>query len=336
MLLGVNKRIMYNISLKNNVSFNCTEEDTLVAAAKRQGVTLEHSCLLGRCSSCKVKVQSGSSVANMDESTLSRTEKKNGYILSCVRSPQSDMVLSTEDLSQYNIPLSKTMPVKIQDVTKYGNDIIKVVLRFPPSQKFEFLNGQYVNIIKGSIKRSYSIANENINTNTLDFFIKNYNGGAMSNYWFNEAKKDDLLRIEGPKGTFFRRTQDVNHLIFLATGTGIAPVKSILENIKSLNKEGEFSNIYLFWGNRYDLDFFWDPREIDLPLTYFPVLSRERKYMVERGYIQDILLSKAISLDKTAVYACGSDRMISEAQEKLIKKGLQEENFFSDAFVTTN
>lgn len=327
---------MFNISLKNKVSFQCSEDETLIAAAKKQGVIIEHSCLLGRCSSCKVKVQSGNSLPAMGELALSKEEIEDGYILSCVRTPQSDMSLDTEDLSQYNIPTSKTMPAKIQEISRFGDEIIKVVLRFPPSQKFEFLQGQYVNIIKGSIKRSYSIANENANANTLEFFIRNYQGGEMSNYWFKKAEENDLLRIEGPKGTFFRREQEINNLIFLATGTGIAPVKSILESIKSSNQEDYFSNIYLFWGNRYNIDFFWDPREIDLPMTYFPVLSRENISMVDRGYIQDVLLDKEISLEKTAVYACGSDKMIHEAQEKLIKKGLLEENFFSDAFVTTN
>lgn len=327
---------MHNIFLKNNISFKCSENDTLVAAAKKQGVIIEHSCLLGRCSSCKVKVRSGSSFATAGELALNSKEIENDYILSCVRSPQSDMILDTEDLGQYNIPTSKTIPAKIQEISRFGDEIIRVVLRFPPSQKFEFLNGQYVNIIKGTVKRSYSIANENANANTLEFFIRNYQGGEMSNYWFKKAKENDLLRIEGPKGTFFRRDQEINNLIFLATGTGIAPVKSILENIKHSKNEVRFSNIYLFWGNRYNIDFFWDPREIDLPITYFPVLSRENISMVDRGYIQDVLLRKEISLEKTAVYACGSDKMIQEAQEKLINKGLLEENFFSDAFVTTN
>lgn len=325
---------MYKISLRNNVSFKCAANDTLVAAAKSEGIILEHSCLLGRCSSCKVKVQSGNSSPVTGELALTPKEIENGYILSCVRSPETDMILDTEDLSEYNIPQSKTIPAKIQELVNYGEGIMKVVLRFPPSQKFHFLNGQYINVIKGSIKRSYSIANENADSFTLELFIRNYDGGVMSNYWFNEAKINDLLRIEGPKGTFFRRNQDIKNIIFLATGTGIAPVKSILENIMATDIS--YSNIYLFWGNRYTQDFFWDPRELDLPMTYFPVVSREQVAMVERGYVQDVLLNKGIDLVQTAVYACGSDKMIHQAQEKLIKKGLLEENFFSDAFVTTN
>ncbi|SOC80336.1 CDP-4-dehydro-6-deoxyglucose reductase [Salinimicrobium sediminis] len=325
---------MFKISLRNNRIFNCSSEDNLVEGAKKSGVILEHSCLIGRCSSCKVKVQSGQSFSTSKELGLTSEEIENGYILSCVRSPLTDMVLDTEDLSEYNIPSSRVIPAKIQDIQIIGEEIIKVVLRIPPTQSFKFLNGQYVNIIKGSIKRSYSIANTNADDHSLEFFIKNYIGGEMSQYWFNKAKKNDLLRIEGPKGTFFRRNQNVNNLIFLATGTGIAPVKSIMENLKQTSNLKY--NIYLFWGNRYNQDFFWDPKETDIPVKFFPVLSRDKSAMVNNGYVQDILLKQDLDLSKSAVYACGSEKMIKEAEFKLVKRGLPEENFFSDAFVISN
>ncbi len=327
---------MYRISLRNNKSFECSEDDTLVEGARKAGITLEHSCLSGRCSSCKVNVDIGFSEPTTLEISLTEKEKNEGFILSCVRKPKSDMAISAEDLSEYEISIPKTFPVKINNIEKLSDDTIKVELRLPPNQKFNFVPGQYINVIKGNIKRSYSIGNS-ISYPFLELYIKEYKGGLMSEFWFSDAKINDLLRIEGPRGTFFLREKPtVQNIIFLATGTGIAPVKSILET--TFQKTIGFGNkkVYLFWGNRFSKDFFWDPREINKSINYFPVLSRDENSLVDRGYIQDVLISKGLNLEQTIVYACGSDKMIQEAKQKLFKKGLPEENFFSDAFVISN
>ncbi|WP_298247470.1 FAD-binding oxidoreductase [uncultured Christiangramia sp.] len=168
-----------------------------------------------------------------------------------------------------------------------------------------------MNIIKGSIKRSYSVAGYNESDNSLEFYIKYYPGGALSEYWFNSASKNDLLRIEGPKGTFFiRDTSSIDNIIFLATGTGIAPVKSILEILARNHSISK--NVYLFWGARYADELFLDPKLIYSNLNYFPVLSRDNKTLVNRGYVQNILLEKNIDLRNSMVYACGSNNMIKE------------------------
>src|SRR5690606_34611502 len=140
-------------------------------------------------------------------------------------------------------------------------------------ETFDFHPGQYLNIIKGNIRRCYSISNTPNPDNLLEFYIKNFQGGVLSKYWFEDAKINDLLRIEGPKGTFFLRNNITENLIFLSTGTGIAPVRSIL---KSLQNSNTFtSRVFLFWGGRYLDDLFLDPMEVFDGLNYFPVLSRE-------------------------------------------------------------
>lgn len=328
---------MYVISLKNNREFQCSENETLVEAARKSGIVLEHSCLSGRCSSCKVKVDSGLSEPTTAEISLNEIEKGAGYILSCIRTPKSDMSIQAEDLSEFGISTPKTLPAKINRIVKLTEDVIKVELRLPPNQLLNFIAGQYVNVIKGNIKRSYSIGSSSNENAHIDLFIKKYPGGLLSNYWFNEAKVNDLLRIEGPRGTFFMRNNSgIENIIFLATGTGIAPVKSILESM-SLSKE-DFSNknVYLFWGVRNFTDLFWSPENVALNINYFPVLSREKNLKTYEGHVQNVLLSKKIDLSKSIVYACGSNEMILEAKIMLIEKGLQEYNFYSDAFVTSN
>lgn len=324
---------MYQISLKNNKSFQCGENETLVEAARKSGIILEHSCLSGRCSSCKVKVEKGLSEPISEEFSLNEQEREDGFILSCVRTPKSEMLIEAEDLSEYGIPIPKTLPAKINKIEKLTEDVIKIELRFPPTQKLNFIAGQYVNVIKGNIKRSYSIGSTSNENSLIELFIKKYPGGLLSNYWFNEAEINDLLRIEGPRGTFFlRKNPVIKNIIFLATGTGIAPVKSILETLSNITDK----NIYLFWGVKRSNDLFWNPRNSGLKIHYFPVLSREKIPAMENGYVQNVLLTKNIELAKSILYACGSNDMIHEAKNKLIENGLPDANFYSDAFVTSN
>lgn len=326
---------MFRIELKNNKYFSCEETDTILIGAQKENTNLNYSCQTGRCQSCKAKVIRGTSVAGAEEIGLSEENKNEGYILTCVRKPTSDLILDIEDLSDYKLEPIKTLPSKINKITRILPDVIELELRIPPQSAFKYLSGQYINFIKGDYKRSYSIANCEEAAN-LVFFIKKYPGGLFSNYLFDEAKVNDLLRIEGPLGTFFFRNTDKKNIIFLATGTGIAPVKAILEQMDCDSSGLLNKNIYLFFGGRSLEDLFWKPEFSTIKVNFIPVLSQNAPdWNGSVGYIQDIVLSKSINLSDAVVYACGSEKMINDSNKILIQNGLAEDSFYSDAFVTT-
>jgi CDP-4-dehydro-6-deoxyglucose reductase len=326
---------MYQVSLKNDISFYCEANDTILVGAQKQNLNLNYSCQTGRCQSCKAKVLSGTSIAKADEIGLSEEDKKNGYILTCVRTITSDVVLDLDDLSGYKIEPIRTLPSKINRITKLSSDVIRLELRIPPQSTFNYMPGQYVNFIKGDYKRSYSVANYNKSSN-LVFFIKRYQGGLFSDYLFNEAKVNDLLRVEGPIGTFFFRQTDKKNIIFLATGTGIAPVKAILEEMNDNSTGLPDKNIFLFFGGRFAEDLFWKPEFSNINVNFVPVLSKNTEdWDGSTGYVQEILLSKSINLSESVVYACGSENMINDSNKILIQNGLSEDSFYSDAFVST-
>ena len=326
---------MFQVSLKNDISFYCEANDTILVGAKKQNINLNYSCQTGRCQSCKAKVIVGTSIAKVDEIGLSEEDKKNGYILTCIRTPTSDVNLDLDDLSDYKLESIRTLPSKINSITKLSPDVIELELRLPPQSSFKYLSGQYVNFIKDDYKRSYSVANYNKSSN-LVFFIKKYPGGLFSNYLFNEAKVNDLLRIEGPLGTFFLRHTDKKNIIFLATGTGIAPIKAILEQMNDDNTGLMTSKIFLFFGGRFSEDLFWKPEFSNINVNFIPVLSKYTEdWDGATGYVQDILLSKSINLSDSVVYACGSVNMINDSSKILIQNGLAEDSFYSDAFVST-
>jgi len=327
---------MFKINLKNTSQFSCSNEDTILNGAQKENKILNYSCKTGRCKSCKAKVVEGTSISIADEIGLTTEEKKEGYILTCVRKPTSDLTLDIEDLSGYAIEPVRTLPSKVDTITSLSSDVIELQLRVPPQSAFKYLPGQYINIIKGDYKRSYSLASSNSSTN-LVLFIKNYEGGKFSNYLFNEAKSNDLLRIEGPLGTFFYRKTDKSNIILLATGTGIAPLKAILENMDENPSDVIGKNIYLFFGGRTQEDLFWEPKFKNINVNFIPVLSRSNEdWKGEKGYIQKVLISKEIDLSDSVVYACGSEYMIRDARELVIKNGLSEDLFYSDEFISSN
>jgi len=326
---------MFKISLKNNIHFLCASQDTILSGAQKENITLDHSCKTGRCQSCKAKVIIGTSIATVDETGLSDEDKAKGFILTCVRTPTSDITLDVEDLSAYSLEQIRTIPSKVDKITSISSNVIELKLRIPPNTSFRYLSGQYINIIKGDYKRSYSIANSNSNSN-LVFFIKNYGGGKFSSYLFDEAKINDLLRIEGPIGTFFYRNTPKKNIVFLATGTGIAPVKAILEQFDEKNSEVKDKNIYLFFGGRTEEDLFWSPKFNNIEVHFIPVLSRSTTdWEGAKGYVQDVVLSTPIDLSDSVLYACGSENMIQDAMKLAFKNGLAEDSFYSDAFISS-
>ena len=326
---------MFKINLKNDIHFLCASEDTILNGAQKENITLDHSCKTGRCQSCKAKVISGTSIATVDETGLSDEDKARGYILTCVRTPLSDLTLDVEDLSTYSLEQIRTIPSKVDKITLISSNVIELQLRIPPNSSFRYLSGQYINIIKGDYKRSYSIANTHSDSN-LVFFIKNYGGGRFSSYLFDEAKVNDLLRIEGPIGTFFYRKTSKKNIVFLATGTGIAPVKAILEKFDANNSEVKDKNIFLFFGGRTEEDLFWTPKFNNIAVHFIPVLSRSSHvWEGAKGYVQDVVLSKEIDLSDSVLYACGSENMISDSRVLLTKNGLLEDVFYSDAFISS-
>jgi CDP-4-dehydro-6-deoxyglucose reductase len=328
---------MYQIKLRNNKTFPCSADSSIFEAALKNGIILEHSCLSARCRSCIVKVLEGKTSNLHEELVLSESEKKEGYILSCNARPLSDIKLDIEDLGDMNLSEVKTFPCKIDTLEKVNSDVLKVKLRLPPSANFNFISGQYVNIIKGDIKRSYSIANNSNKDSKIELFIKKYENGVMSNYWFEQAKENDLLRLVGPLGTFFYRDSKATDIVLLATGTGIAPVKAILEQINENKNKFNKKRIWVFWGGRFISDLFWKPKLALDNFTFIPVLSRpDENWKGSIGYVQDILVHKINDLENAQVYACGSNEMITSARLLLASYGLKENNFYSDAFVSSN
>jgi len=328
---------MPQIILSTGKSFEAAIGCSILDAAARAHITLPYSCKTGRCSSCKCKVISGSTSPLDIEAGLTEQEQADGWILSCVRAAETDLRLEVDDLGSIDLPPPKTWPCRIADIKPLARSVLQVMLRLPPGAEFPFIPGQYIDVIgPNGIRRSYSLANSNFDDKVLELHIAAVNGGAMSEFWFRKAKPNDLLRLNGPLGTFFLR--DVTHkdLFFLATGTGIAPVKSMLESLGGIQSDRRPKSTTVIWGGRHTQDLYMNVAAFPEGVKYVPVLSRgESEWQGATGYVQDVLLATRPNIENAAVYACGSDAMIHSAKKRLIEAGLLERQFLSDAFVSS-
>lgn len=326
--------MQYNIATTTGLNFPASEEQSVLDAALEQGVVFPYSCKNGQCGVCNIKLIKGVVKERQAQHGLNKEQRADNRFLSCCCSAESDITIEAEDLSALHGIEVKTLPCRINSITQLSDKIAHVVLRLPPTTQFEFLEGQYIDIIgPNAIRRSYSIANCRQSA-TLELYIKKVEDGVLSEYWFNQAKQNDLLRLEGPKGTFFLR-QKQSHLIFLATGTGIAPVIAMLDQLEQSNLAKELT-LTLYWGNRKAEEFFWRPQYKNIKLNYVAVASQEGdNWDGEHGYVQQALLTNSPSLDNCELYACGSPQMINAAKKALISAGLQSAHFYSDAFVSS-
>ncbi|WP_097460143.1 FAD-binding oxidoreductase [Mangrovitalea sediminis] len=325
------------VTLANGNVFDAGANQTILEAAAQHGVALEHSCRTGRCGVCKAEVICGETEAIKPEESLTEQEKAKGFILTCCRSASSDIRLDLEDLGELGSIQVRTLPCRIDKLQPLSSDVIEVTLRTPPNSHLEYLPGQYVDMIgKDGLRRSYSLANAPREDGKITLQIRKVQNGQMSHYWFNEAQPNDLLRMEGPLGTFCLRQKKASHLLLLATGTGIAPIKAILEQLSVVPELNAYRQVHLYWGGRTEQDIYWQPEFPELPLKYTPVLSRGKNWHGRTGHVQQVAIADGIDLKDAVVYACGSEAMIRSAHEQLTAAGLNTKHFYSDAFVSSN
>ena len=315
----------------SNISFEADAENTILNSALNEDVHLDYSCKNGDCDTCSAVLVAGQ--VQLDNGDVIES----GKFLTCKSFPLSSIEIEANYCAELSELSRKTIPLKVNAVLKPNKDVLQIFLRAPPTAKFEYLPGQYIDLTFQGVTRSYSIANACSQGNVLELHIKYVEGGAMSSLLFGDLKANTLLRAFGPNGTFFVRDSEAP-IAFLVTGTGFAPAKAMIENL--LSKKGISREIYLLWGARNECDLYseapekWSKEYKNF--HYIPVLSQANEsWTGEVGYVQSAFINIAQKLSDFHVYACGSPAMIASAKPLLLGSGLSKSNFYSDAFVAT-
>lgn len=317
---------------------------TILDAAIQAGIFLPHSCRNGRCRLCLVTVNSGVTEAILPETVLRETEHAAGQILTCCRAAVSDSVsISGARVLTVPLPPEIVSPARISSIEEVAKDVIAITLRLPPKLQFDFLPGQYVQIRRGAgVMRSYSIANAPRTDRQLDLIIGRVQNGEMSRYWFEEASPNDLLTLHGPKGAFLLEGTAGKELLMVATGTGIAPIRALLQQISCQDPSERPAKVSLVWGVRKAVDLYWDPMQLGVVTDYYPVTSRETVPVMvhgitcHMGYVQDVVATLGLATSRHQVFACGSAAMLGALQSKIVKMGVPPEAFHADYFVASD
>ncbi|AFZ82651.1 2Fe-2S iron-sulfur cluster-binding protein [Candidatus Kinetoplastidibacterium crithidiae] len=332
----------FHISIKPGTEYLMVKNNqSILEAAKEKQIALPHSCSNGKCAKCKCKVLSGSfEISNYSNKALTDQEKSNNIILTCKTYPLSDMVIQYDHLIDKS-PSFKTIG-RVISIERKTVDVIILKIKISFGERFLFKPGQYVDfLLKNGEKRSYSIANSPFIDQYLEFHIKHFFGGLFTDQLFGltniHLKEDDILRLEGPFGSFILQEKSKNPIIFLASGTGFAPIKSMMEYII---RENIFSQpIYLYWGARKLSDIYMNDlakswESLIVNFKYRPVLINEiSESMVN---IPEYVMKDFKDLSSFQIYACGSNIMIESAKRDFITKcRLPVNKFYSDAFIST-
>ncbi len=326
-------------------TFAATAGEAMLAAAIRAGVGLPYGCKDGACGSCKCKKLEGTVVHGEHQAkALSAEEEAAGFVLTCCGVAQSDVVLESRQVTDESAYPIKKMPVRVAAFEKKSHDVMQLRLQLPAADTFRYHAGQYVEfLLQGGVRRAYSMANAphtQADAPGLELHIRHMAGGKFTEHVFGALKEKEILRIEGPYGSFFLREDSAKPIVLLASGTGFAPIKALLEHMQF---KGITRPATLYWGGRRPVDLYMDAwvraRQAEMPhLAYVPVVSDalpEDGWSGRTGFVHQAVLDDFADLSGHQVYACGAPIVVESARNSYsAQRGLPPEEFFADAFTS--
>ncbi len=315
------------------------DDETVLDAALREGFVISYGCRNGACGTCKGKVLAGTvDYGIYQDAALSAAEKERGMALFCQARPRGDIVIECREVGAARNIQIKTLPCRVQQMERVAADIMVLRLKLPTSERLQFLAGQYVDILqKDGTRRSFSMANAPHDDEFLQVHLRNY-GGPFSRHVFTTMKAREILRFEGPYGTFFLREDSDKPIVLLASGTGFAPIKAIIEHAFHTRTARQ---MVLFWGARVRADLYmnalperWAAEHNNF--RYVPVLSEPKASDEWRGrtdFVHQAAMTDIPDMSGCQIYACGAPLMVEAAHRDFVARcGLPPEEFFSDAF----
>ncbi len=327
-------------TIQNQISgktFQINATDALLQGAINHGINFPYGCRQGFCGKCKAVILAGE--VRYDGDTLpkgiSPEEQADGMALLCQCKAKSDVVLAVAELDSVSDIACKTLPCKVEKITRLNHDVAQIFLKIPGAETLQYLAGQYIDLIHPEFEpRAFSIANAPSNSSLIELHVRLVDDGKFTHFVFNELAEKSLLKIEGPKGDFYLRENQTNPIILVAGGTGFAPVKAIIEHAIATEIPRE---IHLYWGVRDTMDFYlnlpekWSAEHPNIHFT--PVLSEPNAtWKGATGYVHQRILQDFSDLGNCEIYACGPPAMVKAAAQTFAEKGMNPKQFFSDAF----
>jgi CDP-4-dehydro-6-deoxyglucose reductase len=333
---------MHSVTIQpSGHQFQVEDSEAVLAAALRQGFVLPYGCKNGACGSCKAKILSGTvDYGVYQQKALTDEEKAQGKALLCQAKPLGDLVIEARTIgAAKDIPV-KTLPCRVQKLERVTEDVMLLALKLPANERLQFLAGQYLEfLLKDGTRRSFSMGNAPHDDELIQLHVRHVPGGQFTDHVFGRMKERDILRFEGPHGTFFLREDSAKPIVLVASGTGFAPIKSIIEH--ALKNEIP-RPMALYWGGRRPKDLYmhalaegWAAQG---KLTYVPVISDglpEDAWSGRTGFVHRAVMEDFADLSQHQVYACGVPIMVDSARRDFTTTcKLPEDGFYADSFTT--
>ncbi|MSQ70637.1 MAG: CDP-6-deoxy-delta-3,4-glucoseen reductase [Betaproteobacteria bacterium] len=336
----------FQVTLKpSGHTFQVEAGKRILDAGLEAGYAMPYSCRAGTCRTCRGKLIEGSvnyGTYMINASYLTEDQKAQGLALLCSAVAECDLVIELKELSLLGIK-PKIVPCRVKQLQKPASDVAILDVKLPMNENFMFSAGQYVDfLLKDGKRRSYSIATtpQAEGVTDLQLHIRHMPGGAYTDYVFNGMKEREVLRFEGPLGTFYLREDSTKPIVLVASGTGFAPIKSIVEYALRRKIDRPMT---LYWGCRAKPDLYM----LDLPqqwanenpgFKFIPVLSdalSSDAWTGRTGFVHRAVMQDFPDLSGYQVYACGAPIMVDAARNDFTGKcGLPEDEFFADSFLT--
>lgn len=326
-------------------TFSVERDEPVLAAAIRHGVGMPYGCRDGACGSCKSRLVEGRVIHGAHQTkALSEAEEASGLILPCCATPQTDCVIEARSVpAAGQFPILK-LPSRVLSIDKPAADVALVKLQLPATQNLQYRAGQYVEfILRDGARRSYSMANAPTRLGAppaIELHIRHLPGGRFTDHVFGAMKEKEILRMEGPFGTFFLREDSQKPIVMVASGTGFAPIKALIEHMQD---GGLQRPTVLYWGCRSKADLYLHEWAVEasqaLPwLRYVPVLSEAKPqdaWTGRTGLVHHAVMADWPDLSGHQVYACGVPIMVESAQRDFVQRcGLPAEEFYADSFTS--
>jgi CDP-4-dehydro-6-deoxyglucose reductase len=328
--------------LPSGRTFTTNPGEAMLSAGIRQGIGLPYGCKDGACGSCKCKKIEGTVVHGLHQSkALSDEEEANGYVLTCCGVPQSDVVLESRQVTEAGAFPIRKMPARVSTLERASHDVMVIRMQLPANDPFIYHAGQYVEfILRDGSRRSYSMGNAVHNGPGIELHIRHMPGGKFTDHVFGAMKEKEIQRIEGPFGSFYLREDSDKPMVLLASGTGFAPIKALIEHMQF---QAITRPATLYWGGRRPEDLYmeaWVQDKLkEMPnLHYVPVISNatpEDAWTGRTGFVHKAVLEDFPDLSGYQVYACGAPIVVDSARLEYSEvAGLPEEEYYADSFIT--
>ena len=325
----------FQVSIESSSAhFSVSPGESILDAALRQHVLLPYGCRSGSCGSCQVTLLSGEVV--YPDGIPPGLANTPGACLTCQAQPQSDLILRATVLETLAAIEVRALPVKLERMTQLCHDVMGLQLKLPEGQRLQFLAGQYLDIIlPNGHRRSFSIANPPHDDALLELHVRHVTGGEFTESVFGSLREKTVLRIEAPLGTFVLREESQRPWLFVAGGTGFAPIKAMLEHAFYA---GETRPMLLYWGVRSQRDLYmaelaecWQAAHPNF--RFVPVFSApEASSAAKQGFVHEAVIADLPEIADYDVYMAGPPIMVESCAKAFEARGLSRDHMFSDSF----